>query len=155
MTVPIPCPKRINPFLKIIKMVLVLISLVLLSSVVLPDGMVKASGQPGMCVGQKQVTEAQMGGALAIMEEIISLGKNLTPEDEETIIRSQGLTSERMNCILGKLMAGNDIFGWGPPGAYGVELSPEELESSRKFNEETTPLRKYLEETLNIELENH
>lgn len=133
-----------------------LVFLVLLTLLSLPGQLILAQAPdqpPGMCAGQKQVTEADMAGTLAIMSEIMEMGPELTPDDEETIIRSRGLTSERMNCILGKLMAGNDIFGWGSPGAYGVELSPDEITATGKFQKETMPLHKYLEEGLNISLD--
>ncbi len=107
----------------------------------------------GMCTGQAPVSEKEMGKALAVLADLQDMGGKLSPGDEETFIRGQGLTSDRMNCILGKLMAGNDIFGWGAPEAYGVSLSPEELAAARKFSKDSAFLRKYLEENLNIKVE--
>lgn len=108
----------------------------------------------GMCGGQAPVTEKDMGKALEILVDLQEMGGGkLKPGDEETFIRGQGLSSDRMNCVLGKLMAGNDIFGWGAPGAYGVSLTPEELAAARKFAKDSAFLKKYLEENLNIKAE--
>ncbi len=107
----------------------------------------------GMCAGQDPITEKELAQALAVMDEIINLGGQLSPADEETFIRGQGLTSDRLNCVLGKFMAGNDIFGWGPPEAYGVNLTPPELAAARKFAGQSGKLKKYMEESLNLQVE--
>ena len=112
-----------------------------------------AADAPGMCAGQPPVTGKEMGETLDLMNEIIELGETLAPEDEETIIRSRGITAERMNCILGKLMAGSDIFNWGPPEAYGVSLNPTEMKAAKNLKTKIKPLKKYLEDTLNIKAE--
>lgn len=106
-----------------------------------------------MCIKQKPLTEKELTKALAVMKDIRELGGNLKPEDEETLVRGHGLTSDRMNCLLGKLMAGNDIFGWGVPAAYGINLTAEELEITKKYAGESRTLKKYLEESLNIKIE--
>jgi|GEM_PF-2653764 len=108
----------------------------------------------GMCASQGPITDKELRDALAVMDEIISLGQDLKPADEETIIRGRGLTAPRLNCILGKVMAGNDIFGWGPPEAYGVALTDAERALVKKYDKESEGLRQYLEEELNITVEN-
>jgi len=107
----------------------------------------------GMCDGQGPATDKELRDALAVMGDIISLGSKLKPADEETIIRGRGLTSDRLNCLMGKIMAGNDIFGWGPVEAYGVTLSAEERAITLKYDNESKGLKQYLEEELNIKVE--
>lgn len=107
----------------------------------------------GMCDGQAAINDKELRDALAVMGDIISMGPDLKPADEETIIRGRGLTSERLNCLLGKIMAGNDIFGWGSPEAYGVSLTTKERDLVRKYNNESEGLKQYLEEALNIKVE--
>lgn len=107
----------------------------------------------GMCAGQGPINDKELRDALAVMGDIISMGPDLKPADEETIIRGRGLTSERLNCLLGKIMAGNDIFGWGSPEVYGVSLTTKERDLVRKYNNESEGLKQYLEEALNIKVE--
>lgn len=107
----------------------------------------------GMCAGQGKANDKELRDALAVMGEIISLGPGLKSADEETIIRGRGLTSDRLNCLLGKIMAGNDIFGWGSPEAYGVSLTAQERDLVRKYTNESEGLKQYLEEALNIKVE--
>ncbi|MDR1044139.1 MAG: hypothetical protein LBP33_03350 [Candidatus Adiutrix sp.] len=106
-----------------------------------PDGV-------GLCAGQRPAAERDLKAALDILREI-----RLRPADEDTIIRKRGFTPQGLNCLFSKIMAGNDIFGWGSPAAYGVFLKPEELEAVRKYGRESLELREYLEEVLNIRLE--
>lgn len=108
---------------------------------------------PSMCDGQKPLSESELKISLSLMKEIMNLTGNLTPEEEEAIVKSRGFTSDRLNCVLGKFMAGCDIFGWGSPLAYGVNLSDEEYKITLKYADEGPALRKYLLETLNIQIE--
>ncbi len=119
-----------------------------------PSGGQSSASQAGMCAGQSAVTEKDLQKALAVMAEIIEMGGRLSPADEETIVRGRGLTSARLNCILGKIMAGNDIFGWGSPEAYGVGLTEDERAIIKKYRNESEGLKTYLEDTLNIKVEN-
>jgi hypothetical protein len=116
-------------------------------------GAAAQEGEAGMCAGQREMTAPELNRAMELMREIMALGSRLNPADEETIIRGRGLSSGRLNCLLGKVMAGNDIFNWGPPAAYGVSLSELEMEIAKSFAGETGPLKKYLEEVLNIKAE--
>lgn len=106
-----------------------------------------------MCDSQKPLSESELKISLSLMKEIMNLAGNLTPEEEEAIVKSRGFTSDRLNCVLGKFMAANDIFGWGSPPAYGMDLSDEEYKVCLKYADEGPALRKYLIESLNIQVD--
>lgn len=103
-----------------------------------------------VCEGQKPLTAKELRLSLSIMKELMKLSNELTPEDEEAILKSRGFKADRLNCVISKYMAANDIFNWGAPEAYGVSLSQEELETAAGFKDEVGFLKKYLEDTLNI-----
>ena len=113
------------------------------------------SGAPGICHNQPAITDKEIRDSLEVIGDFLRLGGDLTPGDEETLIRGRGLTSDRMNCILGKVMAGNDIFNWGSIEAYGLSLSlsPEETKLVKKYVNESQGLKDYLEQSLNIQVE--
>ncbi|MDR0882436.1 MAG: hypothetical protein LBP55_07825 [Candidatus Adiutrix sp.] len=113
-----------------------------------------ADDRGGMCDGQAGLNDREVRDALAAMADIAELGDKLKPENEETIIRGRGLTAARLNCILGKVMAGNDIFNWGQAAAYGVSLTGEEEAIVRQYAGESQRLKRYLEEVLNIKVDN-
>jgi hypothetical protein len=125
----------------------------LITLLLAPAGAAMAAGEGGMCKGQPPVVESELVGAVNILKELMVMWPKISSEDEETIVRGYGLTSDRMNCVLGKLMAGNDIFNWGGPEAYGVSLSPEELELVQRYQSDSLILKKHLEENLNIKAE--
>ncbi len=105
-----------------------------------------------VCAGQSSLSAPELEKALAIMEKII-IHKGLSPKDEEKLVIREGLTVERLNCLLAKFMAAEDIFSWGTPSAYGVHLTPLELKAAAQFSAQAPALKKYLEETLNIKAE--
>lgn len=107
----------------------------------------------GVCDGQPPIADKEIRDALEVIGEFLRMGGDLSPGDEETLIRGRGLTSERLNCVLGKVMAGNDIFGWGSTSAYGLSLSPEETKLVKKYINESQGLKEYLEQSLNIQVE--
>ncbi len=107
----------------------------------------------GMCARQADLTDKDVLEAFDVLAEILRLGEDRSPADEENIIRGRGFSAERLNCIFGKIMAGNDIFGWGSPAAYGVTLTEEENKIVKKYPQESRGLKKYLEEELNIKTE--
>ena len=110
-----------------------------------------AAAQGGMCDGQPPVSESELVSAVKVLKELMVMWPKISPDDEETIVRGQGLTTARMNCVLGKLMAGNDIFNWGSgPEAYGVSLSPEEMELVQRHHQDSLTLKKHLEVNLNV-----
>ena len=110
-----------------------------------------AAGQGGMCDGQPPISESELVGAVKVLKELMVMWPKISPDDEETIVRGQGLTTPRMNCVLGKLMAGNDIFNWNSgPEAYGVSLSPEELDLVQRHHQDSLILKKHLEVNLNV-----
>ena len=110
-----------------------------------------AAGESGgMCGGQPPVVESEVVSSIQVLKELMAMWPRISPADEETIVRGYGLTSARMNCILGKLMAGNDIFNWGSPEAYGVTLTPEEMDLLRQHQNDSLILKKHLEQNLNI-----
>lgn len=117
------------------------------------EGTATQGGETGICAGQREMTASELNRAMKLMREIIVLGSKLKPADEETIIRGWGFSSGRLNCLLGKVMAGNDIFNWGPPVTYGMSLSELEIRIVKSFAGETDLLKKYLEEVLNIKAE--
>lgn len=117
------------------------------------DVSVATPSSSGMCAGQGPATDKELRDALAVMGEIITLGPDLKSTDEETIIRGRGLTAARLNCLLGKIMAGNDIFGWGSPEAYGVGLTANERALVKKYDNESEGLKQYLVEELNIQVD--
>jgi len=112
-----------------------------------------AADDGGMCAGQKPITDKEVVEAFDALAEILKMGDQRSPADEENMIRGRGLSAERLNCVFGKIMAGNDIFGWGEPSAYGVSLSDEEKKIIKKYANESKGLKKYLEEELNITTE--
>jgi len=117
------------------------------------EGTAVQESEVSICAGQREMTAPELNRAMKLMREIIVLGSKLKPADEETIIRGWGLSSGRLNCLLGKVMAGNDIFNWGSPVAYGMSLSELEMGIVKSFAGETGLLKKYLEEVLNIKAE--
>lgn len=104
----------------------------------------------GMCLGQPPITESELISAVKVLKELMTMWPRISPDDEETLVRGNGLTSARMNCVLGKLMAGNDIFKWGGPEAYGVPLNREEMDLVRRYEGDSLALKKHLELNLNI-----
>ena len=116
-----------------------------------PPAAVTAADGGGMCDGQPSITESELISAVKVLKELMVMWPKISPDDEETIVRGQGLTTARMNCVLGKLMAGNDIFNWGDgPEAYGVTLTPEELELVQSYHKDSLTLKKHLEVNLNV-----
>ena len=109
----------------------------------------------GICHNQPAITDKEIRDSLEVIGDFLRLGGDLTPSDEETLIRGRGLTSDRMNCVLGKVMAGNDIFNWGSIEAYGpsLNLSQEEAKLVKKYINESQGLKEYLEQSLNIQVE--
>lgn len=107
----------------------------------------------GMCDGQAPLIESELVSAIKALNELKALEGKASETDEESIVRGYGLTIARMNCILGKLMAGNDIFNWGGPVGYGVSLTPEERAIVTRYKDESLVLKKYMENDLNIKIE--
>ncbi len=112
--------------------------------------MSESPSQPSMCEGQQAVTEKELRISLSLMAELIALAPQLSPQEEEAIIRSRGFEARRLNCVLGKFMAANDIFGWGSAAAYGVTLCGAEKQAALKFASEAPRLKAYLSEELKI-----
>lgn len=112
----------------------------------------RAADQP-VCHGQPEMSERELRRGIKAMRDIIDRHGTLTPEEEENLIRSRGLDSGRLNCLMGKLMAANDIFGWGGAGEYGVPLTSKEKKLSAGYKKESLALKRYMEEVLNVRLE--
>lgn len=110
----------------------------------------ESPSQPSMCEDQGAVTEKEFRISLSLMAELIALAPQLSPQEEEAIIKSRGFEARRLNCVLGKFMAANDIFGWGSAAAYGVTLSEAEKKAALKFTSEVPRLKAYLSEELKI-----
>ncbi|UQZ91103.1 hypothetical protein C4J81_18525 [Deltaproteobacteria bacterium Smac51] len=111
-------------------------------------------GQPtGMCYRQSAMTEKELKLAIEAMRAIVNKKGNLSPEEEESLISSKGLTADRLNCLMGKLMAANDIFNWGSARAYGIPLTDKEQAFAAKYKKDSRMLKRYMEETLNITVE--
>ena len=107
----------------------------------------------GMCHRQPDMTERELKQAAQVMRAIVNKKGALSPEEEERLIGARKLSTDRLNCLMGKLMAANDIFGWGDAGAYGVPLTEEEAQIAAKYKKDSLMLKRYLEEVLNIKVE--
>ncbi len=107
----------------------------------------------GICHKQPEMTERELKRALEVMRTIVDKKGVLSPEEEENLIRGRELGSDRLNCLMGKLMAANDIFGWGRAEDYGVPLTAKEKKFSAKYAKDSLMLKQYLEEVLNVRVE--
>jgi hypothetical protein len=116
-------------------------------------GRLAAQDGAGVCAGQAAMMEGELNKAVGLMRDIMAKGGRMTPEEEERLITQRGLASDRLNCILGKLIAANDVFGWGGPEAYGAPLSAKELSFAGKYKKDAERLKKYMEDVLNIRAE--
>ncbi len=110
-------------------------------------------GAAGICYGQPDLTEKELQQALAVMRAIVNEKGRLSPEEEEAIIAEKKLASSRLNCLMGKIMAANDVFGWGGSQDYGVPLTKKEERIAKKYKNDSRMLKRYLEEVLNIKVE--
>lgn len=112
-----------------------------------------AQAEQSVCYSQPEMTEKELRQGVKAMQDIIELKGSLSPEEEENIIRVRKLTSERLNCLMGKLMAANDIFDWGRAEDYGVPLTDKEKKIAVKYQKDSLMLKRYMEDVLNVRVE--
>ena len=107
----------------------------------------------GICHRQPEMTEKELKPALELMRAIVDKRGELSPEEEENLISGKELSSDRLNCLMGKIMAANDVFSWGRAEDYGVPLTAKEKKISAKYKKDSLMLKQYLEEVLNVRVE--
>lgn len=107
----------------------------------------------GVCYQQPDMTERELRKALEAMRAIVDKKGRLSAEEEEALINGEKLTSDRLNCLMGKVMASNDVFEWGRAEDYGVPLTAKEIRIAKKYKKDSLMLKRYMEEVLNVRLE--